>query len=105
MNSTQRSTKKIARLTLALLAAGAIGGTGLAACSGTAYAQALLAPTQSSAPIGTVATPNFAQINKLYGPAVVNITVKGVPPADAESFEREEGKFEKYFSEKPGDGK
>ena len=33
-----------------------------------------------------------------------NITVKGEAPADAEAFEREEGKFEKYFSEKPGRG-
>ena len=29
---------------------------------------------------------------------------KGEPPADAEEFERETGKFEKYFSEKPGRG-
>jgi ferredoxin len=33
-----------------------------------------------------------------------NITVKGEPPADAEEFERETGKLEKYFSEKPGRG-
>ncbi|HEX7749750.1 MAG TPA: Do family serine endopeptidase [Bordetella sp.] len=98
MNSTQRSTKKIARLTLALLAAGAIGGTGLAACSGTAYAQALLAPTQSSAPIGTVATPNFAQINKLYGPAVVNITVKGVEKVS----DSQDDPFQQFFGQFPG---
>jgi ferredoxin len=30
--------------------------------------------------------------------------VKGEPPADAEAMEKETGKFEKYFSEKPGKG-
>jgi len=33
-----------------------------------------------------------------------NITVKGQPPADAADFERETGKLDKYFSEKPGKG-
>lgn len=33
-----------------------------------------------------------------------NITLKGTPPADSKAFEKEEGKFEKYFSAKPGTG-
>jgi ferredoxin len=33
-----------------------------------------------------------------------NITHKGEPPADAAEFERETGKYEKYFSTKPGKG-
>ena len=31
-----------------------------------------------------------------------NITRKGEAPADAEDYKEVEGKFEKYFSEKPG---
>ncbi|MGN6581731.1 MAG: Do family serine endopeptidase [Bordetella sp.] len=98
MNSTQRPTKKIARLTLVLLAAGAIGGAGLAAYGGTAYAQTTLAPTLSSAPIGVVTTPNFAQINKLYGPAVVNITVKGVEKVS----DSQGDPFQQFFGQFPG---
>jgi ferredoxin len=33
-----------------------------------------------------------------------NITQKGEAPADREKYSGEEGKFEKYFSEKPGQG-
>jgi len=31
-----------------------------------------------------------------------NICVKGEPPADADQFKDEEGKFDKYFSKAPG---
>jgi ferredoxin len=30
--------------------------------------------------------------------------VKGTPPADADAFKDEKGKFEKYFSSEPGSG-
>jgi ferredoxin len=33
-----------------------------------------------------------------------NITQKGEPPADADEHKDEKGKFEKFFSEKPGSG-
>jgi len=33
-----------------------------------------------------------------------NITVKGEPPADAKEFEGVAGKFDKFFSSKPGQG-
>ncbi|MEQ1494008.1 MAG: ferredoxin family protein, partial [Terricaulis sp.] len=33
-----------------------------------------------------------------------NITVKGTPPADSDTFKDEKGKFEKYFSTEPGNG-
>jgi ferredoxin len=46
----------------------------------------------------------WLRINSEFAKVWPNITVKGDPPADAEAFEREEGKFEKYFSEKPGKG-
>jgi ferredoxin len=41
-------------------------------------------------------------INTQYAKIWPNITVKGEPPEDREEYERETGKFEKYFSEKPG---
>jgi ferredoxin len=43
-------------------------------------------------------------INTQYAKIWPNITVKGDPPADHKQFENETGKFEKYFSEKPGKG-
>ena len=46
----------------------------------------------------------WLKINTDYSKVWPNITVKGEPPADREAFERETGKFEKYFSEKPGRG-
>ena len=46
----------------------------------------------------------WLKVNSEYSRGWPNITVMGKPPADAEAFERETGKFEKYFSEKPGRG-
>ena len=33
-----------------------------------------------------------------------NITRKGEPPADADDYKDEQGKFEKYFNAEPGEG-
>ena len=46
----------------------------------------------------------WLQVNAEYAKVWPNITVKGTPPEDREQYERETGKFEKYFSEKPGTG-
>ena len=46
----------------------------------------------------------WLQVNASYAKSWPNITRKGEPPADAAKWERETGKFEKYFSEKPGKG-
>jgi ferredoxin len=46
----------------------------------------------------------WLKINSEYSRIWPNITLKGEPPADREQFETETGKFEKYFSEKPGTG-
>ena len=43
-------------------------------------------------------------INSKYAEIWPNITVIGTVPADAEKYADEKGKFEKYFSEKPGKG-
>ena len=46
----------------------------------------------------------WLRINTEYAKVWPNITLKGEPPENAADFERETGKFEKYFSEKPGKG-
>ena len=46
----------------------------------------------------------WLQVNAEYAKVWPNITVKGTPPADREQYERETGKYEKYFSPKPGKG-
>ena len=46
----------------------------------------------------------WLQVNAEYAKIWPNITVKGTPPEDREQFERETGKFEKYFAPKPGTG-
>jgi ferredoxin len=43
-------------------------------------------------------------LNADYAKKWPNITQKGTSPADAKEHDGEEGKFEKYFSEKPGTG-
>lgn len=43
-------------------------------------------------------------INKKYSEIWPNITSIGDVPADADKYESETGKFEKYFSERPGKG-
>ena len=46
----------------------------------------------------------WLKINTDFAKVWPNITLKGDPPGDAEAFERETGKFERFFSEKPGKG-
>ena len=43
-------------------------------------------------------------INSKYAEIWPNITTIGTVPADADKYADEKGKFEKYFSEKPGKG-
>jgi len=79
------------RLALALLAAGAIGGAGISAAVGSAHAQNApqatqaqqQGPQQAQPAVGTVTPPNFAQITREYGPAVVNISVSGLRKVSA----------------------
>ena len=46
----------------------------------------------------------WLKINAEYAPKWPNISIKRDPPPDAKEFEGVEGKFEAYFSEKPGEG-
>ncbi len=45
----------------------------------------------------------WLEINTKYANIWPNITTKGTPPADAEKYEKETGKYEKYFSPEPGE--
>jgi ferredoxin len=61
-------------------------------------------PAEAIVPDSDDAASEWAALNAEYANKWPNITAKGESPADAEAFERETGKFEKYFSEKPGRG-
>ena len=85
------------RLLLALLAAGVVGGAGAGAVTAM-QARAEPAPSLAAAPaVGTVAPPNFAQITREYGPAVVNISVTGTTKVSAS-----DDPFEQFFGQFPG---
>jgi serine protease Do len=96
-------SKKPAKLVLALAAAGVIGGAGVEAFhhAGASTAHAAPAPAAVTAPTatspGTVTPPNFTQITRQWGPAVVNITVDGTRkvadsrPGDGEESRGDEG--------------
>jgi ferredoxin len=46
----------------------------------------------------------WLQINATYAKVWPNITVKGIPPADREEWERVTDKFAEHFSAAPGKG-
>ncbi|WP_144630922.1 DegQ family serine endoprotease [Bordetella genomosp. 13] len=93
MTSTQMNP---GRLVVAMLAAGAIGGAGTAAIFASTPAHA--APdTQATAPVNTVAPPNFAQITRQYGPAVVNISITG-----STKVSDEDDPIAQFFGQFPG---
>ena len=46
----------------------------------------------------------WLEVNTKYSESWPNITVSRDPPEDADAFKGVEGKFEKYFTEKPGQG-
>ena len=46
----------------------------------------------------------WLEVNTEYAKTWPNITQKKESPPDAKDFEGQEGKFEKYFSPKPGEG-
>ena len=43
-------------------------------------------------------------LNAEYAKKWPNITQKGTPPPDAKEFDQVQGKFDKFFSDKPGTG-
>ncbi|MGE8614102.1 MAG: DegQ family serine endoprotease [Achromobacter veterisilvae] len=93
------SQMKPSRLVMALLAAGAIGGAGATAVIGgvsmAAGAPAASAPFQAAS---QSTPPNFAQITRDYGPAVVNISVSSTRKVSADDGDP----FAQFFGQFPG---
>ena len=46
----------------------------------------------------------WLEVNRDYSEKWPNITSKKAAPADADAYKDKKGKFEAYFSEKPGEG-
>lgn len=98
---------KPSRLVLALLAAGAIGGAGAAATFG-GVSMAASAPSATAAEIAATSAatpgapmmvaPNFAQITRDYGPAVVNISISGTRKVSDD----DDDPFAQFFGQIPG---
>ena len=66
-------------------------------CEPECPAEAILPDTEDN-------LEKWIELNAKYGEIWPNITIKGESPPDADSFKDVEGKFEKHFSEAPGDG-
>ena len=83
----KQASRKSAPLLAALLAAGVVGGAGVEALHNSharaapgpqVAATASAAMPSATAPVGTIAPPDFSAITERYGPAVVNISVSGM---------------------------
>ena len=59
-------------------------------------------PAEAISPDTVPDLDKFAEINRKYSSQWPNITKKKDAPADADSFKGVAGKFEKFFSDKPG---
>jgi len=94
MKSTQRTPR---RLVTALLTAGVLGGASATAIVAGAAAHAESPATAQAASVGSVAPPNFAQITREYGPAVVNISITG-----STKVADEDDPFQQFFGQFPG---
>ncbi|OZI59783.1 DegQ family serine endoprotease [Bordetella genomosp. 11] len=88
------------RLTMSLVAAGVIGATAATAILGTASHAETAPPavTQQAQPLAsTMSVPNFAQITREFGPAVVNISVSGT-----KKVALQQDPFAQFFGGMPG---
>ncbi|MGD9536461.1 MAG: ferredoxin FdxA [Alphaproteobacteria bacterium] len=61
-------------------------------------------PVEAIVPDTAGNVTQWLEINRKYAEAWPNITRKGETPADADAYREESGKYEKYFSDKPGQG-
>ena len=66
-------------------------------CEPECPAEAILPDTESG--LG-----QWLELNAKLSAEWPNITVKRESPADADEFKGQDGKFEKFFSDKPGEG-
>ncbi|TAK47475.1 MAG: ferredoxin family protein [Xanthobacteraceae bacterium] len=61
-------------------------------------------PAEAIKPDTEPSLEKWLELNAKYAGDWPNITQKKEAPADAKKFDGEGGKFEKYFSTKPGEG-
>ncbi len=61
-------------------------------------------PVEAIIPDTDAGGEDWIEHNRQFAEAWPNITRKGEPPADADDFKDETGKFDKYFSTNPGQG-
>ena len=61
-------------------------------------------PVEAIMPDTEEGSERWLELNREQSAQWPNITRKGETPADADEFKDEAGKFEKYFSPKPGQG-
>ena len=61
-------------------------------------------PVEAIKPDTEPGLEQWLKVNAEYAAVWPNITIKKDAPEDAKKFDGEEGKFEKYFSEKPDEG-
>ena len=61
-------------------------------------------PVEAIIPDTDPETDVWVERNRVWSEKWPNITRKGEPPADADTYKDETGKFEKYFTENPGTG-
>ena len=59
-------------------------------------------PVEAIVPDTEDGLEKWLEINTEYAEKWPNITKKGEPPADADDFKDETGKFDKYFTSDPG---
>ncbi|WP_119420674.1 ferredoxin FdxA [Desertibaculum subflavum] len=61
-------------------------------------------PAEAILPDTDQVATKWAELNRDYATKWPNITRKKDAPADADEFKGVEGKFDKFFSDKPGEG-
>jgi ferredoxin len=61
-------------------------------------------PAEAIVPDTEPGLDKWLEVNAKYAASWPNITIKRDPPPDAKEFDGETGKFEKYFSERSGEG-
>lgn len=82
------------RLVVALLAAGAIGGAGVGAFNAVHSSAVAATPSALVAPAPVapnMVLPDFSQITKRYGPAVVNVSVTGTTKVSNDAPQAQNG--------------
>jgi len=61
-------------------------------------------PAEAIVPDTDGKADQWMELNREYAAKWPNLTRKKDAPADADSFKNQDGKFEKFFSQKPGSG-